>query len=87
MEKYYWLILGTILGLSIAVYFFVSREERREETIEVTRKVFSTKQLDNTMKLVVDRIKFKIDEQKRELTEEEKDEIIRQCCKEKYNLQ
>ena len=31
MEKYYWLILGTILGLSIAVYFFVSREERREK--------------------------------------------------------
>ena len=35
MEKYYWLILGTILGLSIAVYFFVSREERREETIDI----------------------------------------------------
>ena len=86
MEKYYWLILGTILGLSIAVYFFVSREERREETIEVTRKVFSTKQLDNTMKLVVDRIKLKITTVERELTEEEKNEIIKQCCKENFNI-
>lgn len=86
MEKYYWLILGTILGLSIAVYFFVSREERREETIEVTRKVFSTEQLDNTMKLVVDRIKLKITKVERELTEEEKNEIIKQCCKEKFNI-
>ena len=82
MEKYYWLILGTILGLSIAVYFFVSREERREET----RKVFSTKQLDNTMKLVVDRIKLKITKVERELTEEEKNEIIKQCCKENFNI-
>ena len=86
MEKYYWLILGTILGLSIAVYFFVSREERREVTIEVTRKVFSTKQLDNTMKLVVDRIKLKITKVERELTEEEKNEIIKQCCKENFNI-
>ncbi len=86
MEKYYWLILGTILGLSIAVYFFVSREEQREETIEVTRKVFSTKQLDNTMKLVVDRIKLKITKVERELTEEEKNEIIKQCCKENFNI-
>ena len=86
MEKYYWLILGTILGLSIAVYFFVSREERREETIEVTIKVFSTKQLDNTMKLVVDRIKLKITKVERELTEEEKNEIIKQCCKENFNI-
>ena len=82
MGKYYWLILGTILGLSIAVYFFVSREE----TIEVTRKVFSTKQLDNTMKLVVDRIKLKITKVERELTEEEKNEIIKQCCKENFNI-
>lgn len=66
--------------------FFVSREERREETIEVTRKVFSTKQLDNTMKLVVDRIKLKITKVERELTEEEKNEIIKQCCKENFNI-
>lgn len=87
MEQYYWFILGTILGLAIAVYFFVSREEKIEKSIKLNRKVFSTKKLDNAMETVVDRIKFKIDELKRELTEDEKNEIIIQCCKEKFNLQ
>ena len=87
MEQYYWFILGTIFGLAIAVYFFVSREEKIENSIKLNQKVFSTKKLDNEMETVVDRIKLKIDEQKRELTEDEKNEIIRQCCKEKFNLQ
>ena len=87
MEQYYWFILGTILGLAIAVYFFVSREEKIEKSIKLNQKVFSTKKLDNAMETVVDRIKFKIDEIKRELTEDEKNEIIIQCCKEKFNLQ
>ena len=39
-----------------------------------------------TMETVVDRIKIKIDEVKRDLTEDEKDEIIIQCCKEKFNI-
>ena len=87
MEQYYWFILGTILGLAIAVYFFVSREERIEKSIRLNQKVFSSKKLDNAMESVVDRIKLKIDELKRELTEDEKNEIIIQCCKEKFNLQ
>ena len=87
MEQYYWFILGTILGRAIAVYFFVSREEKIEKSIKLNQKVFSTKKLDNAMETVVDRIKFKIDELKRELTEDEKNEIIIQCCKEKFNLQ
>lgn len=87
MEQYYWFILGTILGLAIAVYFFVSREERIEKSIKLNQKVFSSKKLDNAMESVVDRIKLKIDELKRELTEDEKNEIIIQCCKEKFNIQ
>ena len=87
MEQYYWFILGTILGLAIAVYFFVSREERIETSIKLNQKVFSSKKLDNAMESVVDRIKLKIDELKRELTEDEKNEIIIQCCKEKFNIQ
>ena len=87
MEQYYWFVLGTILGLAIAVYFFVSREERIEKSIKLNQKVFSSKKLDNAMESVVDRIKLKIDELKRELTEDEKNEIIIQCCKEKFNLQ
>lgn len=38
------------------------------------------------METVVDRIKIKIDEVKRDLTEDEKDEIIIQYCKEKFNI-
>ena len=87
MEQYYWFVLGTILGLAIAVYFFVSREERIEKSIRLNQKVFSSKKLDNAMESVVDRIKLKIDELKRELTEDEKNEIIIQCCKEKFNIQ
>ena len=87
MEQYYWFILGTILGLAIAVYFFVSREERIEKSIKLNQKVFSSKKLDNAMESVVDRIKLKIDELKRELTEDEKNEIIIQCCKEKFKTE
>lgn len=86
MEQYCWFILGTIFGLAIAIYFFINREEKIEKSIKLNQKVFSTKKLDNAMETVVDRIKMKIDEQKRELTEDEKDEIIRQCCKEKFNI-
>lgn len=87
MERYYWFILGIILGLAISVYFFINREEKIEKSIKFNQKVFSTKKLDNAMETVVDRIKSKIDELKRELTEDEKNEIIKQCCKEKFNLQ
>ena len=54
------IILGTIFGLAIAVYFFVSREEKIEKSIKLNQKVFSTKKLDNAMETVVDRIKFKM---------------------------
>ena len=40
MEQYYWFILGTIFGLAIAVYFFVSREEKIEKSIKLNQKVF-----------------------------------------------
>lgn len=87
MEQYYWFILGTIFGLAIAVYFFISREEKIERTIKLNQKVFSSKKLDNTMEIVVDRIRNKVGELKRDLTEEEKNEIIEQCYKEKFNIQ
>ena len=87
MNQYTYFGLGIILGLSIAVYFFLSREERIEKSIRLNQKVFSTEKLNNTMEIVVDRIKYKINEVKRDLTEDEKNEIIRECCKEKFNLQ
>lgn len=39
------------------------------------------------MENVVDRIRNKVGELKRDLTEEEKNEIIEQCYKEKFNIQ
>ena len=87
MNQYTYFGLGIILGLSIAVYFFLSREEKIEKSIKFNQKFFSTENLNNTMEIVVDRIKYKINEVKRDLTEDEKNEIIRECCKEKFNLQ
>ena len=83
-EKYIFLILGVILGAAIMLYFFFNREEKIERTIIRNQKVFSTKKLDLTMQNVVERIDYKIKEVKRELTEDEKNEIIIQCYKEKF---
>ncbi|MFR2570286.1 MAG: hypothetical protein ACLS90_00970 [Clostridia bacterium] len=66
------------------LYFFCNREEKIERTIIRNQKVFSTKKLDLTMQNVVERIDYKIKEVKRELTEDEKNEIIIQCYKEKF---
>lgn len=86
MNQYIYFILGILLGLAIAVYFFLSREEKIEKIIKYNQETFSSKRLDITMETVVDRIKMKMDEVKRDLTEDEKDEIIIQCCKEKFNI-
>ena len=87
MGIYEYFVLGIVLGLSIAVYFFLSREERIEKSIIINKEVFSTEKLDNTMETVVDRIKEKISKVNRNLTEEEKNEIIEQCYREKFNIQ
>ena len=81
-DKYIYLILGIILGLGIAIYYFISREEIIEKKIIINQKVYSTKKLDATMKKVVDKINTSIKEMKRELTEEEKNKIIVECYKE-----
>ena len=83
-EKYIFLILGVILGAAIMLYFFCKRKKKIERTIIRNQKVFSTKKLDLTMQNVVERIDYKIKEVKRELTEDEKNEIIIQCYKEKF---
>lgn len=86
MDKYIYLLLGIILGLAVAVYFMAKREERIERLIKFNQKVFSTKTLDNTMETIVNRIELKLEEVKRDLTEEEKNEIIVQCYKEKFKV-
>lgn len=86
MDKYTYFILGILLGLGIAIYFWACREEKIENKIKLDRKIFSTEKLDKTMETVVERISNNINEVKRELTEEEKNEIIIQCYKEKFLL-
>ncbi len=62
----------------------MSREEKIEKRIMLDQKIYSTEKLDTTMKTVVEKITNKINELKRELTEEEKNEIIEQCYKKFY---
>lgn len=78
-DKYVYLILGVILGAAIVIYWWANREENIENEIKKNQKVFSTTKLDTTMESIVDRIKSKISEVKRELTEDEKNEIIENC--------
>jgi diphthamide biosynthesis methyltransferase len=84
MDKYIYLFLGLILGLLIAIYYFISREEKIEYQIRINQKMYSTKKLDETMKKIVDKINLTVKELKRELTEEEKNEIIDKCYKENF---
>lgn len=87
MNQYTYFILGIILGLAVAVYYYQSKRERIERRIEYDKRMFSTEKLDHAMQNVVERITTKIRELKRELTEEEKNDIIAQCCKEKFYLE
>lgn len=86
MNEYTYFVLGILLGLGIAIYFWANREEKIENKIKQDQKIFSTKKLDMTMETVVERINNNIKELKRELTEDEKNEIIIQCYKEKFFL-
>ena len=84
MNQYTYFSLGIVLGISLAVYYFMNREEKIESQIELDQKIYSTKRLDTAMENVVENINKKIKELKRELTEDEKNEIIEQCYKEKF---
>ena len=83
MNQYTYFALGIVLGISLAVYYFMNREEKIESRIKLDQKIYSTKLLDITMESVVKKINEKIKEVKRELTEDEKNEIIKECYKEK----
>ena len=87
MNRYTYFSLGILLGIGLAVFYFMNREERIEKQIMIDQKIYSTKILDITMENVVKNINEKIKELKRELTEEEKNEIIVKCYKEKFNIE
>ena len=84
MNQYTYFALGIVLGISLEVYYFMNKEEKIEKRIVLDQQIYSTPKLDKTMENVVDKINLKIKEFKRELTEEEKNEIIKQCYQEKF---
>ena len=84
MNQYTYFALGIVLGISLAVYYFMNREEKIESRIKLDQKIYSTKLLDITMESVVKKINEKIKDVKRELTEDEKNEIIKECYKEQF---
>lgn len=85
MNIYVYFILGIVLGLALATYIYLAREEKIEKVIESNKRIFSTKKLDLALENAVDLISNTIREEKRELTEEEKDNIIFDCLR-KVNL-
>ncbi len=84
MNQYTYFALGIVLGISLAVYYFMNREEKIEKRIVLDQQIYSTPKLDKTMENVVKKINEKIKEVKRELTEDEKNEIIKECYKEQF---
>ena len=85
MEQYIYIGLGIVLGIAISIYFFASREEKIETKIKSNQKTYSTEKLDITMQKVVEKIDSTITRKKRDLTEDEKNEIIMECYKENYD--
>lgn len=79
MEIYAYFILGIILGLAIAVYIFIDREEKIQREIELQQRIFSTQKLDQALDKAVKIMQSRIAALNRELTEEEKDNIIYNC--------
>ena len=68
-------VLGIILGIAGAIYFY---ENSKEKAMKNGEKFVSKKlkiALDNSTEIICKKIK----ELKRELTDTEKDEIIREC--------
>ena len=85
IDQYIYLGLGIVLGIAISIYFFASREEKIEIKIKSNQKTYSTEKLDITMEKVVEKIDNTIKRKKRDLTEEEKNEIIIECYKENFD--
>ncbi len=76
-------ILGLILGIAVAIYFYESFKEKAV----INGERFVSKKLKIALDNSSDIICKRIHELKRELTENEKDEIIRECYARTNNLE
>ena len=79
MGNIHYFILGAIFGIAVSLYVFASREEKIEKEIFINRRLFSSKHLDTSLEKAVNLMKSQIKSLNRELTEEEKDNIIYKC--------
>jgi len=75
LDIYTYFFIGIILGACIAIYIYENSKERAY--YNSTR--FISERLQKALNDSTQIIHKKIIEQKRELTEDEKDEIIREC--------
>ena len=57
----------------------MSREEKIEKEIAINKKIFSTKLLDTALEKAVEKMKILINEESRQLSEDEKNKIIFDC--------
>ena len=81
MNIYIYFILGIVLGLALATYIYLLREEKIEKIIQSNKRIYSTEKLDKALENAVNNITNLIKEKKRELTEDEKNNIIFESLK------
>lgn len=80
-QQYIYFLLGIILGLAIALYWYADRKEKLQKQFDMDKKLFSTKELDKALENAVVGMQNTMKQVKRELTEEEKNQIITDCLK------
>ena len=84
MEQYIYFILGIVLGLSIALYLYADRKEKLQKQFDLDKRLFSTEKLDKALEKAVKDMQTNMKHLRRELTEEEKNQILLDCLKEEY---
>ena len=76
MEKYIYLIVGTILGIAISLYVCGVKREKYAKRLKDDQERYSTKKLDDALEKAVHDMQLKMRLLNRKLTEDEKNEII-----------
>ena len=51
MNQYTYFALGIVLGISLAVYYFMNREEKIEKRIVLDQQIYSTPKLAYALKV------------------------------------
>lgn len=76
MEKYIYLLVGTVLGIAISLYVYGIKKERMVKRLKSDQENYSTQKLDSALEKAVHDMQLKMRLLNRKLTEDEKNEII-----------